>query len=553
MSSVEEIIRDAEEAEQKLNNWKPRWQDISDLERPLEDQIANRTTAGQDKSYKVFDDSPMQYAVRAASGLFAAMVPSPFFDLCVGNPDIQKIDRVRRYMAKYTAELHRAMFDSNFPTMIGQTLLDGMVFGTGNLYREWNEKDHRLNYKNHAISSYTIEQDCYGRVDTVRLYVSFSARQAVQRFGAENLHEKIIKDAQETRSEEKRWKFVWIVKPRSGINPLLSKKFNGNMPFESAIVDMKNRCFVEQTGYMYNPFSVWRWTQNPMELYGRGPGGDALASVRLAQQLMKDFINVANLQAEPPYTIPYNHEGTVNRIPNGITRTDEPDKIKPLMAGFTGNYQVTKDFVQYWNERIQKAFFLDVFNPITPLTGDRRTTNEIRQRISEGLRGIVLFARRIESELLDPTIIGSAELLWENEFLPQINAGTMEPPPPELQGQTLKVEYTSPLAQALRDQQASGILDAVEKAANMSQFFPGIMDNFKPDAIIRLIAASRGVDVDCLASDEEMAAIRQQRAKMQQAQQAVQLAEQAGNAYKSGTKAPEDGSAAQKLMESANA
>jgi hypothetical protein len=147
-------------------------------------------------------------------------------------------------------------------------------------------------------------------------------------------------------------------------------------------------------------------------------------------------------------------------------------------------------------------------------------------------------------------------LLIRNQQIPM--------PPPELlvvkgknridiNADMIGIEYTGPMAMALQNQQAQGFMQLAQAGAQLAPLYPGVMDLLNIETGFRQLGEKLGVNLNALASDEEVAQKRAQRQKEMARQQALQTADVAAKGYKAVTKAPEDGSAAQQVMEGANA
>jgi hypothetical protein len=92
-------------------------------------------------------------------------------------------------------------------------------------------------------------------------------------------------------------------------------------------------------------------------------------------------------------------------------------------------------------QRINQAFYADLFLMIS---NDQRrmpvTAREIAERHEEKLLMLGPVLERLHDEMLSPLI--------DITFAKHREAGILPPPPPELQGQDLKIEFVSTLAQA---------------------------------------------------------------------------------------------------------
>jgi hypothetical protein len=163
----------------------------------------------------------------------------------------------------------------------------------------------------------------------------------------------------------------------------------------------------------------------------------------------------------------------------------------------------------------------------------------------------------VQSELLTPLIMRC--------FMLAIRNGRITMPPPELlkvtkfdvrtkqvetdiDAEQLGIEYIGPLALALSNQEAQGSEGWVSKLGNLAAIYPEALDYVNWDSAIPRWAQAGGVNIADVASQEQLDAKRQVRAKQQQAMQLMQAAQAAGNANKGLSKRPEEGSPAEALM-----
>jgi len=535
---AQEIIalRDRERAKQ--DNFRSLWQETADLEFPRENQITSRRTDGEDKS-RIYDSTAIMDSQDMASGLSAAFIPSgqQFFALQTRDKKLNKQDNVRRYLAEATEITHEALFESNFMLQLNETLRSLVVFGTGNIFSEFDLESMGLNFKDYDIANYQILENSKGVVDGVIVTIPFTARQALQEFGVEAGPE-VMKALSNPKTENDIFNFIHVVRPRKDRNPQLSDF--SNMPYESVFVSEKDQLTVDEGGFDEFPFAVARWMKSSAEKYGRGQGTEVLADVRVLQTMKRDFIECGNKWNNPAREVLDSFEGPVRVKPGALNYVSEMGSIKALDQNLNGNFPITKEMLEFQQEIVHKAFFRDIFVALGDMKGDRRTTVEIIERIKEGLRRLALPVARLMSELFNPVVTRSVMLLIRNGSIPE--------PPAELQGQAFGIEYIGELALALRNQQAKAFQQWASFVAQMEAVFPGAVDNIDSDSAIKRMGSAFGVNTDDISSDEEITAKRQARAQQQQQAQMMAMAETGGKAYKNASGKAEEGSPAQALM-----
>ncbi len=536
MGRVEEIISARNIAEAEAVNFRNLYQDAADFIFPRENQIIRKSSPGERKMNLLVDTTAVLASIEMASGLSQNLIApgQRFFLYSVSDSERSKLDVVKRYLSKVTDITHEKLFDSNFVLELNETLRSLVVFGTGNIFSEW---DQGLNFRDYDIARYLIRENNKGRIDTVYIDIFFTARQAFQEWG--DKAGKSILAAIDEKKDTKKFKFIHLVQPREKRNARFSD--SSNMPFESIYVSEKDKVIVSEGGFNEMPYHVARWTRSSNEVYGRGRGTFVLPRVKQLQNIYRDFIECGNRHNNPPLLVSDLFDGEVRTSPGALNHVTDMDAIKAIPQNALGNFVISKDVLDGERELVRNAFFNDVFNQLAQLKGDRRTTLEIRERIGEGLHRLGPPIGRLWEELIDPLVVRTYFLLLRNGELP--------PPPPELQGSSFKIEHIGRLALELKSGQARGVQQLIASVAEIEAVFPGASDNINFDSAIRRLANTLEVNTEDIASEEELAARREARAAEQQRQQQLQMAQMAAEGYSKTNKTPEEGSPAKQVTE----
>jgi len=134
---------------------------------------------------------------------------------------------------------------------------------------------------------------------------------------------------------------------------------------------------------------------------------------------------------------------------------------------------------------------------------------------------------RMHNEILDPLI--------DLTFARMVEAGIVPPPPEELQGAELNVEFVSMLAQAQRAIATNSVDRFVGNLGAVAGLKPEVLDKLDADRWADAYADMLGIDPEMIVPGERVALIRQQRAEaQQQAQQSALLNQGADTAQKLG-------------------
>jgi hypothetical protein len=174
--------------------------------------------------------------------------------------------------------------------------------------------------------------------------------------------------------------------------------------------------------------------------------------------------------------------------------------------------------IQDVRERIRSAYYADLF---LMLANDNRsgiTATEVAERHEEKLLMLGPVLERLHNELLSPLIDIAFDFAARANILPEA--------PPELEGMDLNVEFISVLAQAQRAVATQGMDRLLGTVSQMAAVKPDVLDKLNFDQIVDNYGEAYGVDPKAIVPDDEVAAIRQQRAAAMQAQAAAATAPQ---------------------------
>jgi len=172
---------------------------------------------------------------------------------------------------------------------------------------------------------------------------------------------------------------------------------------------------------------------------------------------------------------------------------------------------------------IRAAFYVD---QLQLQQGPQMTATEVLQRNEEKMRLLGPVMGRLQTELLQPLINRSFQLMLRNGQLPDA--------PPELQGRDIDIEYVSPLAKAQKTTDLQSVLRGLEAFIGLREIAPGVMDYIDDQGLVKYVVDVAGIPAEIIRSDSEVEEIREEQAEMQamqlEQQQQMMAAEQAQKA-----------------------
>ena len=538
MSKAQDVVDLFEAEAGRAANFLNLWQETSEYESQMENAITTRQIDGQAQRVDLVDTTAVFDALDMASGLSSLMVPpgQPFFAVESDDTDANEDDDAKRWMSRATSKAHDCIWGSNFLVQFDEFLKSWVTFGEGALFSDFGKK-LKLNYREYPAGSYHYQEDSERMPDVFLERFEYTAKQAVEEF-KDRVPDDISKAAGDPKRATEKFEFVHVCRPRAERNTAFIDAVN--MPYEEIFVEVKTKTIVRESGGFEDfPYHISRYAKSSKESRGRGVGVFVLPQVRSLNAMKFDFIECANRHNNPPKEVGPGVEGQVDVTPGALNHVATMGQIRAI-EGALGNFPVTAELIASERQEIHRAFMGDTLNQLQNLQGDRRTTTEINERLREGLRRLAQPVGRLIAELMTPLITRSILLLIRN--------GQIAPPPPILQGKGIRIGYVSFLVLMLRQYQTQAFERWVAFVAGADQIFPGVKDNVDADSAIRDMADSFGVKAEHKRTIRSRDALRKQRSQDLATEQAAEAQAQLAQGYKQTTRAPEEGSLAEAVL-----
>jgi hypothetical protein len=207
-------------------------------------------------------------------------------------------------------------------------------------------------------------------------------------------------------------------------------------------------------------------------------------------------------------------------------RSDLPKDNRILPMNFGSQPALGFDIMEDLRNRIRQIFYVD---QLQLQEGPQMTATEVLQRTEEKLRLLGPLMGRLQSEFLGPLLNRVFNVLYR--------AGKFPPPPQQIEGQAMRVVYTSPIARAQEQTEANGILRSTQLLSPFVSADPSLMDNINGDELVPGVFNMFSVSAKYLNSKAVVKKIRADRQKMQQAQQVANIIKEGGAGIKSLTEA----------------
>jgi hypothetical protein len=533
------------------SSWLSRWSEIADQIRPWGYRTySTDTNKGTDKFGSIVNNTPIEAARTLAAGMMSGITSSsrPWFRLTVrGDADINEVPDVREWLGKTADVLRLTMLKSNVYKGLHLTYADIGTFCTSAMLIEEDDEDDVRCY-HFPVGSYALSCSPRGDVDTLFRQVTLTVSQVVKQFGLAKCSD-LVKQQFQARQYTTRVNVLHAVFPnekyKKGKAGPAGKKFLSYWWEESSGGDG----FLRESGYEEWPVQAPRWEVTGEDTYGHGPGFAALGDCKALQLYERRSAQAVDKVVNPPMQAPTSaRNGPLSLLPGDLNFVDALGAGQAMRPALEVNHGVVETLemkIQRHENRIRKAFFADLWLLLSESDG-QMTATEVQERRQEKLLQLGTVLEALEDELLDPLINRVYAIL--------LRKGRIPPPPEALQGSTLKVEYTSIMAQAQKLLATTGLERVATFVGNLARVNPDSVDKLDWDKLVEEYADALGVPPSVVRVEDIVEQMRAARAKhLQQQQQMAQIQQGAETAKTLADTQLENPSALQTMLQGVSA
>ena len=510
---VKSAVAQFEQLKQARFGFEDLWQQIADNEVGRRDFSTIRTP-GDRRMGEIHDITALLSGELLAGALHSLMTnsASKWFRLGLEEPGLVDDPDVRLWIDEVAEpQMYNAINrpEAGFNPQMHEVYFDLTVFNTASLAIE-EEAGKGAVFSSRPLYEIFIAEDAFGRIDTIFRNVRMSARQAKQRW-QERAPKKALDLVAKDKPEE-RVDILHAIRPNE--KPVPGRLDFTGMPWSSLYIDTKEKTLIDEGGFWELPIMVPRWSKDPGEVYGRGPGITALADAKMLNAMWKTIIKGAQKMVDPPMLM--DNDGVITQLrtsPGSVTIQEatslRENSVRPLLT--QGRPDLGIDLVNRKQQNIQSAFHSEVL----PLfNSPYMTATQVLELVQQAQRFLSPILGRLQSELLEPMI--------QRIFGIELRAGRLDPIPEILAGQNVQVEYISPIARAQKASDVSAIVETFQLAAELDTVIPGTLDNLDADLALREVADAKGVPVSIVRDANFVAEIRERRAELQAQQRQQQ-------------------------------
>ena len=499
--------------------WESHWRDLGENFLPRAGRWAGVQWNKKDRRNKRLVDSTPRLAARTlASGMMAGLTSParPWFRLTTPDIEMMEYGPVKVWLYQVESLMRDVFSKSNLYNVLPKLYEELGVFGTGAM-AAMADPDKVVRFYPFTINSYWVALDDRLLANTFARELTMTAWQMSNMFPVEKLSRSVRQAIMNGHYQQPFDVFQFVV-PNENQDAQYSDAVR--MPYSSIYMDAggetrsAENAFLKVEGFHENPVLIARWDVTGEDVYGTSPAMDCLGDARAIQLQQRRKAQAIDKLVDPPmWGHPSLRNDRQSLLP-GDTTYSEPVGNAP---GYQPVYQIKPDVnallqdIYDTSKRINQVMYTDLFLMLSQ--SDRReiTAREVDERHEEKLLMLGPILERLNDELLDPLI--------DRVFNVMLRKGMIPEAPAELEGQDLKVEYISILAQAQRAVATAGIEKLAAFSAGIAAIQPEIMDKVDTDQMVDEYANAVGVAPTVVVPDDVVAQKRAQRAQQQMAAQ----------------------------------
>jgi Bacteriophage head to tail connecting protein len=518
------------------------WRELSEFILPrrsrffVDDQNQDKTH----RSNKIIDSTATRAARTLRSGMHAGITSParPWFRLTTPDPELAEFGPVKEWLHTVTSRMSTVFVKSNLYNVLPVVYGDMGVFASSAM-AVLDDEEELLRCYPYPVGSYAIGVSRRQIVDSFTMEFKMSVRQIVDEFGRPDPNSRDIdwttisaqvKNLWDKGNYENNIDLVWFIGPNPDYDPeKIESKFK---PWISVHWEKGGTqgTFLREAGFDEFPILAPRWEVTGFDWYGSDcPGMTALGDIKALQVMQKRKAQAIEIGINPSLQGPTSlRNQKVSLLPGDMTYVDQLQQqtaaIRPIREI---NLAALRFFVQDiadTRQNISKAFYEDLFLMLAQSDGPRMTAREVAERHEEKLLSLGPVLERTNDEMLDPLVDRTYAIMDRKGLIP--------PPPEELDGVKLKVEYISLMQQAQKLVGVSGIDRFLQSTMPLIQIFPEIKHKIRSFTVVDEYGELLGINPKIVVPDEEAQQAAQAEQQQIAQQRQMMQAEQASKAAK---------------------
>ena len=310
------------------------WEQLSRYINPYRGRfnVDTKTNEGKRKDYGLLDPYPMQAHAKCAAGLHSGLTsPSrPWFELSLQDAEKAEYHPVKLWLDDVKDVMMGIYAKSNIYNMLLQLEAELAQFGTGAAML-LQDYDTAVWARPFTFGEYAGAVDARGKVVQFSRKFVMTAWQIVNEFGVD-VCSPAVRSAYKADNMTSTFEIQMLVEknPKYEAGKLAIGNFKWRAYYWEAGASGN---FLKISGYNECPFLMPRWLMVANNVYGTGPGHNALGDCMQLQKLEKIDLRILDNLSNPALIVPTG-VGPVRRLPGQQTEVPPGSaaQISPLFA-----------------------------------------------------------------------------------------------------------------------------------------------------------------------------------------------------------------------------
>ena len=493
IKETESINRKHKSLFDEFEKWKPLFMDVRDFINPYIGYFdGEEANSGLRKDEEMLRTMPIKYSHILAAGLqWGITSPTrPWVKFAFKNAKVMQSSAVLTWLNDVSNITLDLLYKGGFYPENHQFYLELGVFNTAAMLIE-EDDETVINCRTFTIGEFAIGLDSKKRPNQFARNIEMTPHQIVEKFGIDNVPES-VKRCYEDGNYSKTMTVKHLICPNDNYDE--QKIDNGSMKFSDYywMAGQKTGEFLKKGGFNEFPVMVERYQTKGADIYGTGPGIWSLGDAKQIQLMWRDICTAVELGVKPAIQAPSDimKNGGINMLPAGANyynpSSGSDGMIKPLFA-VQLNLEHATAVQTSIEECIKEHFNTKVFQLLSDMEKGTRTAREVIELSSEKMSQMGPLLERLQTGYL-PQVIGRVIAIG-------FRAGVFPPPPPEIEGMEMDVEYVSILSQAQKQYVITPIMDTVTSTIQMATTaqLPEILDKIAWDEVVDQLGNLNGV------------------------------------------------------------
>ena len=518
-----------------------KWQEIEGVMLPTRGQfLTNDVEAGEREDEEILDCTAT-LSLRALSSGFLGGYTSPsrpWFSFTVANDLLMEQDVVKSWCYRQQTRMQARFQKSNLYNALAELYEDAAAFGTSAMLIE-EDLLEVFRFYVLPIGSYWIGQNERQVVDCLYREFRMTVRQLIEKFGREyeggpidwSKFSEYVKGQWDEGNYETWIDVAHMIQPNEEY--AARSKFAKRKRFSSCYFELGSAGnntyqtsgddrYLRESGYDYFPAVCARWNRTHGQVYATNcPGMTALGDVNALQVMVRRALQAIEKMVNPATNAPLSLKSQGATIVSGETNWTTDGKGVTPVHEVDPKIAELQAYIEETRQRIRSVFFEDVILMLTRSDLRNMTATEIEARNDEKMLSFGPVLQQLNDGVIEPLIDVCWAIMSER--------GEIEPPPEEIAGMDLKVEYVSMMAQAQKLVEAGPLERFMNFAALIVKDNPSAAMKIDFDQLLDVYAKLVTLQPGIVRDDEDVAKMRAAQAEAQ-AQQMQQEAIQGGAA-----------------------